>query len=171
MPCPGRFGLCTNRLNRIITRVNALPRTLQPLALSFVFGKAIPFAGTGKIRVEKPTESKSVLTMKNRRRVRNHIGSIHAAAMALLAESATEFIVGMNVPDTRILVIKSMDIRYVRRATGNLRAEANLNQDQRNAIADQEKGDVLVAIKVMDETGAEPVKCAMVWAWTTKKTP
>lgn len=64
----------------------------------------------------EPTSA--VVTLKNRRRVQNHIGGIHACGMALAAESATGIVVGMNVPDTAIPLCKSMKINFVRRCEG-----------------------------------------------------
>ncbi len=59
-----------------------------------------------------------MVTLKNRRRVQNHIGGIHACGMALAAESATGIVVGMNVPDTAIPLCKSIKINFVRRCEG-----------------------------------------------------
>lgn len=59
-----------------------------------------------------------MVTLKNRRRVQNHIGGLHACGMALAAESATGIVVGMNVPDSAIPLCKSMKINFVRRCEG-----------------------------------------------------
>jgi acyl-coenzyme A thioesterase PaaI-like protein len=55
--------------------------------------------------------------LKNYRQAQNDIGSVHAAAMALLAESSTGFIVGINLPGDRLPLIKRMDLNYVKRTT------------------------------------------------------
>ncbi len=89
--------------------------------------------------------------------------------MALLAESATGFVVGMNVPDTAVPVIKTMKIEYLKRATGGLRAEARLTEEQQRSIATEPKGDVLVQCRVTDEAGVEPIQCEMTWAWVPRK--
>ncbi len=49
----------------------------------------VKFAMTSGIRIEDLDETKAVVSLKNRRRVQNHIGGVHACGMALLAESAT----------------------------------------------------------------------------------
>ncbi len=157
-----------NRLNGVVSKINSFPKSIRPFALSFVFGKTIRFARTAKIRIEKLNERESFLTIKNRKKVQNHIGSVHAAAMALLAESATGFIVGLNVPDKNVIVIKSMNINYVKRATGDLKAKAWLTQEQIDFIHREDKGDITVGITVSDEKGVEPIICEMIWAWTPK---
>lgn len=100
--------------------------------------------------------------------VQNHIKGVHAAAMALAAESATGIVFAMSVPDTHVPVIKSMHVDYVRRARGSLRAEASLPSEAVERIRGEEKGHVTVPVRVTDEAGEEPVKCEMVWAWVPK---
>ncbi len=100
--------------------------------------------------------------------MQNHIGGIHAAAMALLGESASGFLVGMHVPDDRIPLLKSMTLNYVKRATGDLTATARLDAEQIHAIHSQEKGEVVVHVELIDSVGTAPVLAEFVWAWVPK---
>ena len=54
-------------------------------------------AGAAGILIDKLATDEAILRLRNRRRVQNHIGGIHAAATALLAESATGAVFAMNV--------------------------------------------------------------------------
>ena len=110
-----------------------------------------------------------ICSIKNRRPVQNHINGVHAAAMALLAETATGFVVGMNVPDDRIMLIKSLHVDYKRPTKGDMRATATLNDAERELIRSTEKGELLVQVQVTDESGQEPIQCQMLWAWLPKK--
>ena len=157
-----------NFLNRVVSRINRMPSQVRSRALTAVFGRAVKFAGTARVRVKSINDHEAVLELRNRPRVQNHIGSVHAAAMALLAESATGFLVGMNVPDSRIPVIKTLHVDYVKRASGQLRAVASLSDEQIQQIRTLEKGEVTVPVVITDERGVEPVECRMVWAWTPK---
>jgi len=56
-----------------------------------------------------------------------------------------------------------------KRATGVIRAEAWLSDEQRKAIAAEPKGEVVVQCRVTDESGIEPIRCEMIWAWVPKK--
>jgi acyl-coenzyme A thioesterase PaaI-like protein len=107
--------------------------------------------------------------MKNRGKVRNHIGGVHAAAMALLAETCTGAVFGLGLPPDKLPLLKKMEIDYVRRAQGALRAEATLALPQRRALANKERGDMVVPVKVTDSAGEEPIVCHMTWAWVQKK--
>ncbi|MFP6847153.1 MAG: DUF4442 domain-containing protein [Pseudomonas sp.] len=161
--------MSSNRLSRIVGKIHRLPSGLQSLALSLLFGSQVKFAGTAKVRVHTLTQQQAVMSIANKRRVQNHIKGVHAAAMALLAESATGFLVGMNVPDDKLPLIKSLKVDYLKRATGNLRATASLTPEQIKAIHTEEKGKVLVAVTVTDDAGIEPIQCEMLWAWVSKK--
>ena len=132
-------------------------------------GRVIPFAGTAGTRVEKLTPTECIIVMRNRKKVQNHIGSVHAAAMGLLAESATGFMTGMSVPDDRIIVIRSMKLEYLKRASGDMKAVASFTDEQLAYVKDNEKGEIQVPVKITDETGTETVKATMIWAWTPKK--
>lgn len=158
-----------NKLSRMVTKIGGAPQFLHSFLLSQLFGRAVKFAGTAGIQIQKLDFQHAVLVQKNSRKVQNHIGSVHAAAMALLGESATGFLVGMHVPDDRLPLLKSMHLDYVKRATGQLTATARLTDAQIEQIRTEEKGEVTVQVQLLDELGVEPVLAQYVWAWVPKK--
>lgn len=161
--------MSANRLSRAVNLINHLPRRVQPALLSLLFASQVRFAGTARVRINSLTQQQSCLTLRDRNRVRNHVGSIHAAAMALLAESATGFLVGMSVPDTHLLLIKTLRVDYKKRAIGSLRAVATLTTEQLSAVATQPRGEVTVQVEVTDESGQSPIACEMIWAWLPRQ--
>jgi acyl-coenzyme A thioesterase PaaI-like protein len=161
--------IAENRFSRMMNKVQMLPRPLQTRARSLLLGRVVKFVGTARLAIEELTAERAVVTVKNRTLVQNHIGGVHAAAMALLAETATGFVVGMNVPDNKIPLIKSLKIEYKKRATGALRAVAELTPEQMDSVRSKDKGDVNVRVTVTDEAGIEPIICEMIWAWVPKK--
>ena len=48
-------------------------------------------------------------------------------------------------------------------------ATATLSKEQILEMQRSEKGDTLVPVTIMDESGKEPVECQMVWAWVSKE--
>ena len=158
-----------NRLSRVMAKFAALPPWLRRFAITKAFTSQVRFAGTGAVQVLELEEGRALLQMKNLRKVQNHIGTIHATGMALLAESATGIALGMTLPDNKIPLLKSMQIDYVKRAQGTLRAEATLPADMRARVLAEDKGDFAVPVTVTDEAGVEPIKCQMVWAWVPRK--
>ncbi len=157
-----------NNITRTLSTLNKLPNSLRVRAISTIFGTVVPFVGTSGLRYEKLTSNEVVVSIRNRRKVQNHIKGVHAAAMALLAETATGFVVGMNLSDDKLPLIKSLHVDYKRRAVGDLRAVATLTDEQIALIEREPKGEVSVSITVTDESGQQPVECEMLWAWVSK---
>lgn len=158
-----------NQLSRVVARLSSLPPWLRRFAVTRAFTSQVKFAGTGAVQILELEEGRALLQMRNVRKVRNHIGTIHATGMALLAESATGVALGMTLPDDKIPLLKSLHVDYVRRAQGTLRAEATLPPDLRARVRSEDKGDFAVPVKVTDETGEEPIRCQMVWAWVPRR--
>jgi len=160
-----------NKLSRLVAKIHRAPIFLQSWLLSQLFGRAIKFAGTAGIVIKQLNFQQAVLVQGNFRKVQNHIGSVHAAAMALLGESASGFLVGMHVPDDRLPLLKSMHLDYVKRATGQLTAVAVLSDEQIQQIREQEKGELTIRVQISDQLGVEPVVAEYVWAWIPKSRP
>ena len=159
----------SNPLRQFVNKVNQYPGWLSSFLMTKMFRYKVKLAGTTGIEVLY-TDGKTVTyRQKNRRKAQNHIGSVHAAAMALLAESCTGFIVGINLPGDKLPLIKTMKLNYVKRASGDMTAVASLTDEQIALMQTQEKGEVNVTVKVTDETGSVPVECEMLWAWVPKK--
>jgi deoxyribose-phosphate aldolase len=94
---------------------------------------------------------------------------VHAAATGLLAESATGFLVGIHLPDSKLPLLKQMQIDYIKRSTGDLTAIATLTDEQIAAMHSEDKGEVTVAVSITDSAGIAPVNANMTWAWVPKK--
>lgn len=158
-----------NPLRRFVDKVNHYPQWLSRLCMTVVFRYKVKLAGTTGIEVLFTDGKIATYRQKNKRKAQNHIGSVHAAAMALLAESCTGFIVGINLPSDKLPLIKTMNLNYVKRATGDMTAVATLRDEQIKLMQTAEKGEVNVQVVVTDATGIEALKCEMIWAWIPKK--
>lgn len=158
-----------NKMNKIVSNINSLPEFLRVKALTTFFGKLVKFTGTAGIKIEELSDRRAVISLKNKKSVQNHIGSVHAVASILIAESATGYLIGMNVPSTSVPVIKTIKADYVKRAKGNMKAVASLTEEQILAMQTLEKGETTVSVVVSDADGKEPILMEMVWAWTPKR--
>jgi acyl-coenzyme A thioesterase PaaI-like protein len=159
----------SNRMSRLLRKLDLLPNGLRKRLRSFLLGWLVPFVGTARLSIDEVSPERVVISIRNRRRVRNHLKGIHAAAMALLAETATGFAVAMHVPDDKVPVIKSLKIDYVKRAQGDLRAVVELGPEQAGRIVSEEKGEIRVPVSVTDQSGRSPIECDAIWAWVPKK--
>lgn len=158
-----------NPLRKFVDKVNTYPSWLSAKLMTWVFRYKVKLAGTTGIEVLQTDGKTAAFRQKNKRKAQNHIGSVHAAAMALLAESCTGFIVGINLPGDKLPLIKRMDLNYVKRATGDMTAVASLTDEQIVLMQTAEKGEIKVKVTVTDATGIEPMECEMIWAWVAKR--
>ncbi len=158
-----------NQLARTVAKLERVPAGLRPWLTSLLLGKLVPFVGTAGLRFDEITPARVVVSIRNRKAVQNHIKGVHAAGMALLAETATGFCVGMNVPDDKLPLIKTMKVDYLKRSVGDMKAVVQLRSDQIQQIRTQDKGEVTVPVTITDESGQEPIQCEMIWAWVPKK--
>ncbi|QOL26527.1 DUF4442 domain-containing protein [Thalassotalea sp. LPB0316] len=158
-----------NRFSTVVNRINKGPAALRSYLLTKVFNSQVKYAKTSNIKLISVTNKAVELKIANKKRVQNHIGGVHAIAASLLAESATGIVFGMNVPDTHVPLLKSMKVDFQRRMVGDLTAHANLTDEQIQQIETQDKGDMLVAVTITDESGQQPIACFMEWAWVPKR--
>jgi acyl-coenzyme A thioesterase PaaI-like protein len=154
-----------NRLARSIAELERIPAFLRPWVRNKVMGRAVPFTGTAGLHYAHMAPERVEISVANTRRVQNHIHGVHAAAMALLAETATGMVVGMNVRDDCLPLAKTMHVDFKRRAQGAMRAVATLSDAQRSLMQQSDKGELSVAVQVSDESGEQPIQCEFIWAW------
>ncbi len=136
--------------------------------LSTVFSQIVPFVGTANVVYKEFTPNKVVVSVKNKRSVRNHIGQVHAVCVALLAETATGFITALNLPADKVCLIKSCKVDYKKPAKGNVTATATLTDEQIEFIKNMPKGELVIPCTVTDEN-QEMVEVEMLWAWLPKE--
>lgn len=158
----------SNRLTKLVKATSRLPQGMRTALLSKTFGRVVPMVGSAKIRYQEISASKVVVSMPNHKAMQNHIGQIHACAMALLAETATGFVTAMNVPDSAVVLIKSLKVDFKRPTKGAMTAVATLTPEQQELMQSSEKGETLVQVIVTDESGEAPIQCEMLWAWIAK---
>ena len=160
-----------NRLERQLERLSEVPAFARTWFRSVVLGRAVPFTGTAKLRYEEMSPGKVQVFVADVHKVRNHIGGVHAMASTLAAETATGMVMGMNVRDDCIPVVKQMRVQFKKRGQGAMRAVATLTDAQRELISSTTKGEVTVAVTVTDESGNQPIECEFIWAWIPSERP
>lgn len=138
-------------------------------AINLVLGQMIPLISTMKLNFLELSPQKVITVVGNRRRVQNHLKQVHAIGTAMAIETATGFVVAMNLDATKIPLLKSISINYIKRASGDITASATLTREQVAFINHHPKGEVVVDVAVVDSEGQAPVSAQVTWAWIPLK--
>ena len=102
--------------------------------------------------------------MKKRRRVLNHIGTVHAIAMCNMAELAGGTMTEVTVPSDYRWIPKGMTVEYITKAETDLKAVARIDPIPSFA----EAADLPVTVTVTD-AGNQPVLRAVITMWVSPK--
>ncbi len=157
-----------NRITTTFSKIEKLPNFLQKKAKNFALHYTVPFLGTAGISFEETTFNQWTVTLKNRKKVRNHLKQVHAAGMLLLAESAAVFLTSHNLTDDKLPLVKRIEADFVKRSQGDLKAVATLSQEQIEMIRTTEKGETIINVMVTDADNNQPVLVKVTSAWITK---
>lgn len=161
-----------NQFTKLLSITKYLPASARSAILSKAFGKVVPYVGTTGVCYETVEPNEVVVSLTNTKAVQNHIGSIHAVAVTLLAETATGFILGLNLPSDRVLLVKSYSVNFYRPLKkGQVAAVARLSDAQRLEILNTPKGEMVIPCVIDDresDSDRDPITVEMTWAWVLK---
>ncbi len=112
-----------------------------------------PYFGTISPVFDVLEPGRAIARMRKRRKVQNHIGTVHAIAMANLCELVAGTLTEVSIPLSMRWIPRGMQISYIAKATTNLRAEGSFPE-----IVEGEALDVIVPVRVIDANDNVVVK-------------
>jgi acyl-coenzyme A thioesterase PaaI-like protein len=148
----------------------ALYRRLAKLSPSgWLFSRALslraPYFASIKPLVTQLEPGCCVAEIRHRRRVQNHIGTVHAIALCNLAELSAGLVCEASLPTSMRWIPKGMSVDYLAKANGRMQAEA---RPAIPAVHAEEGYELPITVSVRDPGGTE-VLGATIRMWATPK--
>jgi len=105
-------------------RLRALPGGLW--LFNTLVGIRVPYSGSIHANIDFLDNGSTRLRLKDRRRVRNHLHSIHALALANFGELASGLAVLTALPPQFRGIVTGIQVEYVKKARGTLTAQCQV---------------------------------------------
>lgn len=114
--------------------------------------------------IEALEPGRCVVRIRDRRRVRNHIGTVHAIALCNMAELAGGLATDATTPGSMRWIPKGMTVRYLKKASGPMTATARVP-----AITEGTSGSEVHALVDVRDTAGEIVFDADITMWVSPR--
>lgn len=121
-------------------------------------GKAAPYTGTIGAEVVELRPGFAKVQMKDKKKVRNHLNSIHAVALVNLAEVTTGLAMTSGLPEGARGILKGLNIEYIKKARGLLVAECSAEVSEST-----ERRELEIQGDIMDQSGDVVARATAIW--------
>ena len=154
----------------VLSLWNTLSRLPQgQRVFSFAFARRAPYFATVHPRFTVIEPNRAELVVPKRRRVHNHLGTVHAIALCNGLEAAMGALAEATIPADKRWIPKGMTVAYTAKATSDVTcvAETDAAQWTSDTLPD-EGGDVPVRVRGVRDDG-EVVIEGEIRLWVTPR--
>ena len=123
------------------------PYPLGKVVYSKLINYYAPYTGTIKAVVTDLIPGRCTTEMKDRRRIRNHLRTVHAIALCNLCEMTMGLMVDATIPPDLRWIPKGMNIQYIKKARGKL---SGISWTEPGALGAGEKN---IPVEIYDQLG------------------
>jgi acyl-coenzyme A thioesterase PaaI-like protein len=110
------------------TKAQRLP--LGARVFSLLFARKAPYFATIRPRFVSIEPNRAELLVPQRRRVHNHLGTVHAIALCNGLEAAMGALAEATIPPGKRWIPKGMEVSYTAKATSDITCIAETDPDQ-----------------------------------------
>ena len=132
-----------------------------------IFSKALsfraPYFSTIHPHVTQLRPGYCSVEIKERRSIRNHIGTIHAGALCTLSELVGGLAVEATIPSSLRWIPKEMTVQYIKKAKGKLVGECSVDPGVLTP------GDISVPLKIKNEREETVLNAVIVFHISERK--
>ncbi|MGN6575513.1 MAG: hotdog fold domain-containing protein [Nocardioides sp.] len=146
----------------LYTKATRLPQGRR--VFSLLFSQKAPYVATVRPRFVELRPNSAELTIRKRRGVQNHIGTVHVIAICNGLEAAMGALAEATVPAHKRWIPKGMDVDYTAKATSDITCIAETDPEQWAG----DDPDVPVRVRGVRTDGAVVVE-GVIRLWVTEK--
>ncbi len=141
-------------------RTSALPQGSR--VFSLLFSHRAPYFATISPRFTEVRPNYAELVIPKRRRVHNHLGTVHAIALCNGLEAAMGALAESTIPSEKRWIPKGMDVAYTAKATSHIVCSAETDPEQWTG----DDPDVGVRVKGVRDDGTVVIE-GVIRLWVT----
>lgn len=149
---------------RLYRTLASLP--LGKAAFSLLYARKAPYFWTVRPRVRDVRPHHAELTIRKRRAVQNHIGTVHAIAVCNGLEAVMGLLAEATTPPDRRWIPKGMEVAYTAKSTTDLLCTADTDP-----VDWEHPGDVPVRVRAIREDGTTVVEGVITIYVSERKAP
>ena len=129
-------------------------------AFSKLLGTVIPYTGSIKALVVELERGAATVEVADHRSIRNHLSSVHALALANMAEFPAGLCLHTSIPVNSRAILVKLEIEYLKKGRGTFTSRARMENTIEHLEAPTH---IMVASEITDASGTTVASARTTW--------